>query len=203
MGGDYCERVRFRKSPRAHILTSHSLVPSISSFLRLHLAPLRPFCAFLLSCLSVSPSLQLSVSSPASQFPPKVVHAAVLLYWDAAISEVVTAKLEALALVFGAAIHDYRHPGVSNNFLRHTEHDIYLTHADESTLERFHVGQAFLLLNNDRLNFMANMKPSERILFRMLVTRLVLATGTSAQQLVVVSSLSARSMFSLLGGRGG
>ena len=78
------------------------------------------------------------------------MHAVVLLFWDEAISGVVTSKLEALALVFGAAIHDYRHPGVSNAFLRSTEDSIYLSHSGHSTLERFHVAEAFMLLNNDR-----------------------------------------------------
>ena len=114
-----------------------------------------------------------------SSHAAEVVHAVVLLYWDEAISGPVTSKLEALALVFGAAIHDYRHPGISNAFLRSTEDTIYLTHSASSTLERFHVAEAFMLLNNDRLNFIAAMKPSERILFRMLVTQVVLATDLS------------------------
>jgi hypothetical protein len=114
-----------------------------------------------------------------SSHAAEVVHAVVLLYWDEAISGAVTSKLEALSLVFGAAIHDYRHPGISNAFLRSTEDTIYLTHSASSTLERFHVAEAFMLLSNDRLNFIAAMKPSERILFRMLVTQVVLATDLS------------------------
>ena len=109
----------------------------------------------------------------------EVIHAVVLLYWDKAVSSILTSRLEALALVFGAAVHDYRHPGVSNFFLQQTEDILYLTHSNDSTLERFHVAEAFMLLNNDRLNFMRGMEASDRITFRMLVSRIVLGTGQS------------------------
>lgn len=49
------------------------------------------------------------------------------------------------ALLFAAAIHDYRHPGLSNAYLVANNHDIAITYNDNSVLENFHVAQAFHL----------------------------------------------------------
>ena len=43
--------------------------------------------------------------------------------------------MEVLAIIFAAAIHDLRHPGVTNDFLVQTSYDLALLYNDRAVLE--------------------------------------------------------------------
>ncbi len=45
------------------------------------------------------------------------------------------------ALLLGALIHDFKHPGKSNAFLTKTGHTLALTYNDVSILENYHLSE--------------------------------------------------------------
>lgn len=49
--------------------------------------------------------------------------------------------MEVAALLLGALIHDFKHPGRSNAFLAKTGHSLALTYNDVSVLENFHLSE--------------------------------------------------------------
>lgn len=87
--------------------------------------------------------------------------------------------LEQLALLFGAAIHDFRHKGVNNQFLMNNSDDLAIIHNDSSVLERFHVGEAFLCMQKEELNVFSEIEKQECRSLRRYMIDLVLATDLS------------------------
>ena len=57
-------------------------------------------------------------------------------------------KLDIFILFFSCIIHDYKHPGLNSQYLIATNHEIALEYGDKQTLERFHVAEAFKLLDS-------------------------------------------------------
>ncbi|KAF1323744.1 Camp-specific 3',5'-cyclic phosphodiesterase, partial [Globisporangium splendens] len=53
-------------------------------------------------------------------------------------------NLEFYAAIVAAAIHDFRHPGKSNNYLIKAKHDLAAQYNDRSILESMHVAETFL-----------------------------------------------------------
>jgi len=51
----------------------------------------------------------------------------------------------AFSLFVAAIVHDYRHPGVNQNFLVNSRSEISLKYNDKSILENFHISEAFRL----------------------------------------------------------
>lgn len=49
--------------------------------------------------------------------------------------------MEVAALLLGALIHDFKHPGRSNAFLTKTAHSLSVTYNDVSVLENFHLSE--------------------------------------------------------------
>ncbi|CAF1394493.1 unnamed protein product [Adineta ricciae] len=88
----------------------------------------------------------------------------------------VFAHTEITALLFAAAIHDYEHPGLNNNYLIRTRSDLALIYNDSSVLENHHSSAVFKLLRDKRFNIWSNMNVDEYRTFRSLVISLVLAT---------------------------
>ncbi|KAJ8611499.1 hypothetical protein CTAYLR_010480 [Chrysophaeum taylorii] len=54
--------------------------------------------------------------------------------------------IAALAVLFAAMVHDFRHPGVNEQFLVETTHALAIRYSDDSTLERMHLAEVFELL---------------------------------------------------------
>jgi len=80
------------------------------------------------------------------------------------------------ALAFAAAVHDFRHPGVGNDFLVKTNDKIATTYNDTSVLENWHTSQAFLLLKKPELNFLGKVEATVRALIRQRVIYAILMT---------------------------
>jgi len=79
------------------------------------------------------------------------------------------------ALVMGAAIHDVAHPGLNNNFLQLSCHELALRYNDRSILENFHVSTALSIMIEDReCDLFAPLRaPDSRAAFRSLHNLLV------------------------------
>jgi hypothetical protein len=82
-----------------------------------------------------------------------------------------------IGALVGAAIHDYGHPGVNNNFLKSTQSSLALRYNDQSILENMHVAEAFaLMVNNDANNFLGALPAKDRLEIRATIINVVLAT---------------------------
>ena len=58
-----------------------------------------------------------------------------------------------ISIAFIAAfIHDYEHPGVTNQFLVRVKHPIAIRYSDKAPLENHHVAAAYNLMQNEELN---------------------------------------------------
>ena len=57
------------------------------------------------------------------------------------------------SLILSCICHDYKHPGVNNNFLKETKNSLALLYNDASILENMHLAETFKLINsNDTYN---------------------------------------------------
>ncbi|KAL3867914.1 hypothetical protein ACJMK2_040758 [Sinanodonta woodiana] len=93
--------------------------------------------------------------------------------------ENVFTDLEILAAIFGCAIHDVDHPGLSNQYLVNTCSELALMYNDESVLENHHLAVAFKLLQEDNCDIFANLSKKQRQTLRKMVIDMVLATDMS------------------------
>lgn len=62
------------------------------------------------------------------------------------------------ALFLSCICHDYKHPGVNNNYLKETRNKIAIKYNDVSILENMHIAQTFKLINypNNEYNIFEN-----------------------------------------------
>nr|CAH8868122.1 unnamed protein product [Trichobilharzia regenti] len=91
----------------------------------------------------------------------------------------VFSDLEILAVLFASAIHDVDHPGVTNQFLVNTGHELALQYNDSSVLENHHLYMAFKILSEPECDIFANLGVKKRQTLRRMVIELVLATDMS------------------------
>jgi 3'5'-cyclic nucleotide phosphodiesterase len=60
------------------------------------------------------------------------------------------------SLILAAIMHDYRHPGLNNNYLVKRFDTLSVTYNDQSVLENFHASEAFRLLLDPKFNVLCN-----------------------------------------------
>jgi hypothetical protein len=97
---------------------------------------------------------------------------------------------ELFACLLAAAIHDFRHPGVSNLFLITTRSELALRYNDKSVLENYHCASTFELLNDKKYNFLSVFDDPEYKGIRETVCELVLATDLSMHQALITQFVS-------------
>mmetsp|Transcript_34757 Transcript_34757/g.108816 ORF Transcript_34757/g.108816 Transcript_34757/m.108816 type:complete len:699 (-) Transcript_34757:114-2210(-) len=97
-------------------------------------------------------------------------------------------KMEILAGLFSACIHDFEHIGFNNDFLIKTQHDWAIDSNDKSPNENHHLISAFRILRQDDFNFLHRMPEAQRNQFRKIVIELVLATDMG-EHMAIVSKL--------------
>ncbi|GIL81205.1 hypothetical protein Vretifemale_10268, partial [Volvox reticuliferus] len=85
-------------------------------------------------------------------------------------------SLGLLAAYFAAIVHDYGHPGLTNDFLVATSDSLAVRYNDRSPLENHHSAAAFSLLQRPGLDVLAPFSKQERATFRKQVIDMVLAT---------------------------
>ncbi|KAJ9472204.1 putative 3prime [Diplonema papillatum] len=83
---------------------------------------------------------------------------------------------DVFAALFAAAIHDYNHPGINNNF--HIKVQTYLAtlYNDRSILENIHVSSVFELMKMDKFNILDGFSDAEKRDIRDTIMEMVLAT---------------------------
>ncbi|XP_011405148.2 PREDICTED: calcium/calmodulin-dependent 3',5'-cyclic nucleotide phosphodiesterase 1B-like isoform X2 [Amphimedon queenslandica] len=88
-------------------------------------------------------------------------------------------KLEILALLFSAIIHDLEHTGTTNSFHVHTRSELSLCYNDQSILENYHLNRAFTILKEMEVNIFRNLTTEQFTQVRTLTIEMVLATDMS------------------------
>ena len=85
--------------------------------------------------------------------------------------------IELLALFVSAAVHDYDHPGVSNQFLISTRDQLAIRYNDLSVLENYHVSQVHELFEKyPECDWTSCFCPTDRNYLKELMISLVLST---------------------------
>ena len=84
--------------------------------------------------------------------------------------------IEVLAMYTAAAIHDFDHPGVNNNFLIATGDPRAMLYNDKSVLENHHCASAFQVLLKKENNFLEKMDKKTFKALRTNIVDMVLAT---------------------------
>ena len=80
-----------------------------------------------------------------------------------------------VACIVAAAMHDYDHQGVNNNYLIRTRAPLAILYNDRSVLENHHCASTFALLNSMHV-CQGNMTNDEYNFFRELVVEMILST---------------------------
>ncbi|KAI3645908.1 hypothetical protein MP228_008836 [Amoeboaphelidium protococcarum] len=106
------------------------------------------------------------------------------------ISALIT-PMELMAMYVAAAIHDFDHPGVNNNFLVSTTNPLAVLYNDKAVLENYHLSAAFQTLQQEECNFLSHLQRPEWQAFRDLVIEMVLATDLS-QHYTILSQFKTR-----------
>lgn len=78
------------------------------------------------------------------------------------------------ALLLSAMIHDFKHPGLNNDYLNKTSHKLALRYNNISVLENYHVSQAFKIMQDSENNIFHSLVNANRI--RKSIVEIVLAT---------------------------
>lgn len=86
---------------------------------------------------------------------------------------------ELLAAFLACAVHDFKHPGLTNNFLISSGNELARRYNDKSVLENFHVAATFELLDKPETDITIGMDSDQRHRLRRIIIDMVLATDMS------------------------
>ena len=78
-----------------------------------------------------------------------ITHTCLLYFKVGKVNEICRlSKNSKCSLFLSCMCHDYKHPGVNNNFLKETKNILSLTYNDNSILENMHIAETFKLINS-------------------------------------------------------
>jgi cGMP-inhibited 3',5'-cyclic phosphodiesterase A len=91
-----------------------------------------------------------------------------------------------LSLLLAAAIHDFDHPGFTNNFLVTTGHQLAILYNDRSVLENHHVASAWkLMISDGKHDFLAGQDDALVNKIRIATIKLVLSTDLAKHTKII------------------
>eukprot|EP00899_Mesostigma_viride_P003718 jgi/Mesvir1/13347/Mv16861-RA.1 len=85
-------------------------------------------------------------------------------------------RLDMLAVVTAALVHDFRHPGLNNDFVVKAADTLALRYNDLTVLENYHVSEAFFLMAEADLNILEGLNADDFKYVRRMVIEIVLAS---------------------------
>ncbi|KAG2444404.1 hypothetical protein HXX76_001157 [Chlamydomonas incerta] len=80
------------------------------------------------------------------------------------------------AAYWAAIVHDYRHPGLTGDFLIATSHPLAIRYNDRSPLENHHAASSFAVLRRRGMELLQPLPAEGRVAFRKQVIEMVMAT---------------------------
>ena len=107
-----------------------------------------------------------------------ITHTCYMYFIEGSINDNIGLNNKSICALFLSCIcHDFKHPGINNNFLIETKNHLSLTYNDISVLENMHISEAFNLINSDpNCNMFEKFDNSEYKIFRKQMISCVLAT---------------------------
>ena len=85
--------------------------------------------------------------------------------------------LDLISLFISAAIHDFGHPGYTNNFLINTKNELAIKYNDQSVLENYHVSEGFnIVFKKKGCNIFESLSSDDYKICRKRIIQCVLAT---------------------------
>ena len=88
----------------------------------------------------------------------------------------ILSSLDVLCLLVAAIAHDLHHPGVSNNFLVATRHDLAKLYNDRSVLENHHAASLYRILEDEGCNVLSGLSEEEWTAAREAIIEMILHT---------------------------
>ncbi|EFC49940.1 predicted protein [Naegleria gruberi] len=88
---------------------------------------------------------------------------------------------ELLAVILAAAMHDFQHPGTTNQFQILSSSDLAITYSDKSVLESHHVASFYRVLQQEKYNILKTLSAKQRRQIREISIGLISATDLSFQ----------------------
>lgn len=95
--------------------------------------------------------------------------------------------LQIFSALLAAAVHDFDHPGINNNFHIKTNSYLATLYNDRSVLENLHVSSIFELMKNPVFDILGNFSPAQRHEVRDTMIEMVLATDMGSHGKFVAS----------------
>jgi hypothetical protein len=96
-------------------------------------------------------------------------------------------KLEVMACLLAAAIHDLGHRGLTNNFLVKSSDEMALRYNDQHVNEHQHICSGFSVLRRPECNFLLSLSAAQYSRLRSLIINLVLGTDMADDKKIVTS----------------
>ena len=110
-----------------------------------------------------------------------IAHTCYIYFKVGSINEIIKLdKLSISALFLSCICHDYKHPGLNNNFLIETNNSMAINYNDISILENMHISETFkLILSDDNYNIFYNFEKEKYKKIRKQMILCVLGTDMS------------------------
>ena len=110
-----------------------------------------------------------------------VTHTSFIYFKVGLINEKIKLDKSSICALFLSCIcHDYKHPGLNNNYLIETNNSIAINYNDISVLENMHISEAFKLIHSDsNCNIFENLEKNDYKKFRKQMISCVLHTDMS------------------------
>jgi len=110
-----------------------------------------------------------------------ITHTSYIYFKVGLINEIIKLdKMSICALFLSCICHDYKHPGLNNNFLIETNNSIAINYNDISILENMHISETFkLILSDENYNIFYNFEKEKYKKIRKQMISCVLGTDMS------------------------
>jgi len=107
-----------------------------------------------------------------------IAHTCYIYFEEGGINEKIGLNSKSMcALYLSCICHDFKHPGLNNNFLIETKHPIAIKYNDASVLENMHISESFSIINTySDCNIFEGMEKNDYKIFRKQMIECVLAT---------------------------
>ena len=80
-----------------------------------------------------------------------ITHTSYIYFKEGLINEIIKLDKSSICALFLSCIcHDYKHPGLNNNYLMETNNSIAIRYNDISILENMHISETFKLIHSDK-----------------------------------------------------